>query len=160
MHLDLAQIITHVVGFLLLVWLVRRYAWDKLLRFIEARREKISASFTEIEKREEAVAAQKRRYEEELENIEVARRARIQEAAREAEKLAVDIREEARQETVAMRQKAKQDIALEIDRANVELKNRMIEAIFLTSERVLKEKLDRQRHTRLIEDFLKQVKVE
>jgi F-type H+-transporting ATPase subunit b len=160
MQLDWRQILTHVVGFLIAVWLVRRYAWDKLLRFIEHRRETIAASFAEVERREKAAAAEKARYEKELEGIEVTRRARIQEAAREAERLAGDIREEARQETVAMRQKAKQDISLEIDKANVVLKNRMVEAVFLSTEKVLREKLDREKHRRLINDFLDQVNVE
>ena len=160
MQLDWRQIATHVVGFLIAVWLVRKYAWDKLLRFIEHRRETIAASFAEIERREEAAAAEKKRYEQQLEGIEVTRRARIQEAAREAEKLAGDIREEARQDTVGMRQKAKQDIALEIDKANVVLKNRMVEAVFLATEKVLREKLDREKHRRLIDEFLDQVKVD
>lgn len=160
MQLDLAQIVTHIIGFLVAVWLVRRFAWEKLHKFIEHRRETIAASFSEIERREEAVAAQKRHYEEQLENIEDARRARIQDAAREAEKLAGVIREDARQETVAMRQKAKQDIALEIDKANVVLKNRMIDAVLGAVEKVLKEKLDGEKHRRLINDFLDQVKVE
>jgi F-type H+-transporting ATPase subunit b len=160
MQLDWRQIVTHIVGFIIAVWLVRRYAWDKLMRFIEHRRETIDASFAEVERREEAAHAEKQRYETAIEGIEVARRARIQEAARQAEKLAGDIREEARRETVTMRQKAKQDIALEIDKANAVLKNRMIEAVALATEKLLREKLDRERHRRLIDEFLDQVKVE
>ncbi len=159
-QIDIAQILTHVVGFLIVVWFVRRFAWDKLHKFIEHRRETIAASFSEIEKRQEAVEAQKKHYELELEGIEVARRSRIQDAAREAEKLAGVIREDARQETVTMREKAKQDIALEIDKANVVLRNRMVDAVIATVEKVLKEKLDRERHRRLIDDFLNQVKVD
>ena len=160
MHIDWGQIVTHIIGFLIAVWLVRRYAWDKMLRFIEHRRETIAASFSEIERGHEEVAARKQHYEKELENIEVARRARIQEGAREGEKLAAEIREEARQVAVDMRQKAKQDISLEIDKANVILKDRVIEAVLITTEKILGEKLDRDRHTRLIDDFLNRMKVE
>jgi F-type H+-transporting ATPase subunit b len=157
MNIDLAQIITHAIGFLIAVWLVKKYAWQKLLSFIEHRRETIAASFAEIEEGRKDVAAEKKRYEEQIENIEIIRRARIQEAAREAEKLSGDIREETRRETVAMREKAKKDVALEIDKANVILRNRMIEAVFVTTERILKEKLDREKHARLIDDFLNEV---
>jgi len=157
MNIDLAQIITHAVGFLIAVWLVKKYAWQRLLSFIEHRRETIAASFAEIEKGRDEIAADRKHYQEQIENIEAIRRARIQEAAREAEKLSGDIREEARRETVALRQKAKQDVALEIDKANVVLRNRMIEAVFVTTERILREKLDRERHARLIDDFLNDV---
>jgi F-type H+-transporting ATPase subunit b len=157
MQIDWGQIVTHVIGFLIAVWVMRRYAWDKLLGFIEHRRETIAASFSEIEQEKEAVEAQKQHYDQELEGIEATRRAKIQEAAREAETLAGGIREDARQEVVGMRDKAKQDIVLELDKANVMLRDRMIEAVFTTTEKVLKEKLDRETHRSLIEDFLKEV---
>ena len=160
MQIDWGQIVTHIIGFLIAVWLVRRYAWDKLMAFIEHRRETIADSFFEIDKGREDVAAQKHHYEQELENIEATRRAKIQEAASEAEKLAGEIREEARQETVGMRQKAKNDIALELDRANVLFKENMVEAVFYATEKTIKEKLDKEKHTALINDFLDEVKLD
>lgn len=160
MHIEWGQILTHVIGFIIAVWLVKRFAWEKMLRFIEHRRETISASFSEIEKGKMELVAEKERYEKEIENIEVARRSRIQDGAREGEKLAAEIREEARQVAVDMRQKAKQDISLELDKANVILKDRMIDAVLATTEKILAEKLDRERHARLIDDFLGRMKAE
>ena len=98
MNIDLAQIITHAVGFLIAVWLVKKYAWEKLLGFMERRRESIEKSFSDIDRSWREVNAEKKRYEAEIENIESTRRARIQEAAREAEKLSGEIREDARRE--------------------------------------------------------------
>ncbi|UCH83595.1 MAG: F0F1 ATP synthase subunit B [Candidatus Latescibacterota bacterium] len=160
MQLDWGQIVTHIIGFLIAVWVVRKYAWDKLLGFIEHRREVIANSFQKIEQEKEAVAAQKQEYDQQLENIEATRREKIQEAAREAESLAANIREEARQDTVGMRDKAKKDIALELDKANVMLRDRMVEAVFTTTEKVLKTKLDREAHKTLIEDFLNEVQAD
>lgn len=40
------------------------------------------------------------------------------------------------------------------------LRNRMIDAVISTSEKVLKKKLDRETHRSLIEDFLKEVQAE
>ena len=160
MQIDWAQVVTHIIGFLIAVWLVRRYAWDKLLEFIEHRRELIEESFSDIEKGKEEVAAQKQHYEQELENIEVTRRAKIQEAAREAEKLAGEIREDAREEALKMREKAKEDISLELDKANVMLKDRTVEAVITAAEKLLKEKLDRDKHAGLVNDFLNEVQVD
>ena len=160
MQIDWGQIVTHIVGFLIAVWLVRRYAWDKLMAFIEHRRETIANSFSEIEQGREDVAAQKQHYEQELENIEATRRAKIQEAAREAGAFAGEVREEARQEAVDMRQKAKKDIEVEVDRANVLFKDNMVEAVFYATEKIIKDKLDKDRHTALINDFLDEVKVD
>ena len=160
MQIDWGQIVTHIIGFLIAVWLVRRYAWEKLIAFLEHRRQTIADSFSEIEQGREDVAAQKLHYEQELENIEATRRVKIQEAAREAETFAGELREEARQEAVGMRQKAKQDISLELDRANVLFKDNMVEAVFHATEKIIKEKLDKEKHTALINDFLNEVKVD
>ena len=159
MHIEWAQIVTHMIGFILAVWLLKRYAWSSLIGFVEKRRETIASQFAEIERAKTALAEQKQRYDHELENIEVARRDRIQEAAQEAEKLASDIKEEARREAVAAREKAKQDIAIELDKANELLKDRIIEAVFTTTEKVIKERLDKDKHNKLIDDFLAEVQV-
>ena len=160
MQIEWGQIVTHMIGFLLAVWLLKKYAWSHLLGFVEKRREMIADQFTEIEDQKAALVAQKEQYDRELENIEQARRERILEAAKEAEKLANEIKEEARQEALATREKAKHDVALELDKANEILKDRMIDAVFTTTEKMINEKLDRERHHKLIDDFLGEVEVQ
>ena len=154
MHIDWGQIVTHMIGFLIAVWLLKRYAWRPLLGFIEKRRELIASSFAEIETEKAEAQALKDRYDKELENIEEIRRDKIQEAAHEAEKLAAEIKEEARREALEAREKAKQDIALELDKANEVLKDRIIEAVFTTTEKIINEKLDKDKHSKLIDDVL------
>jgi F-type H+-transporting ATPase subunit b len=159
MHIDWGQIFTHAVGFLLAVWLLKRYAWEHLLGFVEKRRETIAASFDEIEKGRAEVSSQKAQLDRELEGIEMTRRQKIQEAAREAEALAAQIKEEARQEAIAARDKAKDDVAIELDKANEMFKGRMIEAVLSATGKMIDERLDKATHNRLIDDFLNDVQV-
>jgi F-type H+-transporting ATPase subunit b len=158
MNIDPAQIVTHIIGFMLALWLLKRYAWKSVLGFVEKRRATIAASFDQIEKDRAAVAAQKARYEQELLKIEETRREKIREAAREAETLAGQIKEDARSEALGAREKAKQDIALELDKANEILKDRIIEAVIYTTEKMILERLDKKKHNELINHFLSQVK--
>ena len=154
MQIEWGQIVTHMIGFLLAVWLLKRYAWGPLLGFIEKRREEIASSFEDIERDKAEAQALKDKYDKELDNIEEIRRNRIQEAAQEAEKLAAGIKEEARTEALAAREKAKQDIAIELDKANEVLKNRMVDAVITTTEKMINETLDKDKHAKLIEDVL------
>ncbi len=98
MHIDWGQIVTQAIGFLIAVWLLKRYAWSSLLGFVEKRRETIASAFEEIESQKAENAEQKRQYDLELQNIEATRREKIQTAAAEAEQLANDIKEEARRD--------------------------------------------------------------
>lgn len=159
MHIDWGQIVTHAIGFILAVMILKRYAWSHLLGFVEKRRETIANSFDEIEHGRAEVASRKAELDGEFEKIEVTRRERIQEAAREAESLAGQIKDEARREAITAREKAKHDIAIELDKANDVLKDRMIESILTATEKMIGERLDRDKHNKLIDEFLNSVKV-
>lgn len=154
MNIDWGQIVTHVIGFLIALWLLKKYAWSGLLGFVEKRRQTIASSFEEIDKGRSEVAEEKVRLDKELENIEATRRERIQEAAREAEELAGGIKEDARKEAIAAREKAKHDIDIELDKANEVLKDRIIDSVLIATEKLIGEKLDREKHNKLISDFL------
>lgn len=159
MQIDWGQIVTHILGFVLAVWLLRKYAWGKILDYVEGRRERIASDFASIERGKADVEAQKARYQQELDGIESLRRQKIQEAANEAQRLANEIKEEARQEAIEMRAKAEQDIANELDKANEAFKDRIIDAVVFTAEKMIKESLDREKHAKLIDDYLAEVKV-
>lgn len=160
MELQWGQIVTQIIGFLLALFLLKRYAWGSILGFIEKRRETIASSFDEIGRKMTEADALKSKYDAELEHIEDTRRAKIQEAARDANKLAAEIKEDARKNAVLMREKTQQDIALELDKANAILRDRMVDAVIISAEKVIKERLDQDKHRKLINDFLDELKIE
>jgi len=157
MELQWRALLTQVVGFLVVLWLLRKYAWGKLLRFTEQRREKIAAEFEGIERAKLDVDALRRKYDEELAGIEATRRARVQEAVHEANNIAGQIRDEARREALGMRAKATQDIGLEMDKANATFRDNMVNAVITATERLVRMRLDDAQHRRLINEFLDEV---
>jgi F-type H+-transporting ATPase subunit b len=159
MHLEWSVIITQAVGFLIVLLILKRFAWGKLLEFIDQRREKIAGEFSQIERGHEEVERLKADLDKQLANIEETRRQKIQEAAQEAGKLAGDIKDEARQDVMALRQKAEQDIQLELNKANVLLRDQMVDAVITTTEKLIKERLDSEKQRQLISDFLAGVSV-
>ena len=157
MDISIKALLTQIVGFLIVLWLLRKYAWGKLLSFIEHRRETIAAEFAGIEKAKSGVDDLRRKFEDELAGIETTRRARIQEAVHEANSIAADIREQARREALAMRAKAAEDINLEMDKANVSYRDNMVNAVITASEKLIRTRLDDAQHRKLINEFLDEV---
>lgn len=157
MELQWKALLTQVVGFLVVLWLLRKYAWGKLLAFTEKRRETIAAEFASIDKAKADADALRRRYDQELAGIENTRRVRIQEAVHEASAVASQIREEARSEAVTMRVKAGADIELEMDKANAAFREHMVGAVIGATEKLIRERLDDTHHRRLINQFLDEV---
>jgi F-type H+-transporting ATPase subunit b len=157
MELQWRALLTQVIGFLVVLWLLRKYAWGKLLAFTEKRREKIAAEFESIERAKADVEGLRRKYDEELAGIETTRRLRVQEAVHEANSIAGQIRDGARREAVDMRSKATQDIGLEMDKANAAFRDSMVNAVITATEKLVRARLDDAMHRRLINEFLDEV---
>jgi F-type H+-transporting ATPase subunit b len=157
MNLEIKALLTQVVGFLIVLFLLKKYAWGKLLSFTEARRELIASEFASIEKAKAGVEDMRRKYNEELEGIENTRRVRIQEAVADAHRIAGEIRDEARKEAIALRVKAGEDINLDMDKANVAYRDQMVNSVITATEKLIRTRLDDAQHRKLINQFLDEV---
>src|SRR5262249_19246445 len=96
--IDIPQVLTQIIGFLLMVWILRRYAWSSVLNMLEARRQKIAGEFAEADRRKSEADQARARYEQELRDIEVQRRAKIQEGVAEGQRVAGEMRTQAQKE--------------------------------------------------------------
>jgi F-type H+-transporting ATPase subunit b len=157
MDIQIKALLTQIAGFLIVLWLLRKYAWGKLLSFTEARRESIANEFANIEKARTGVDGLRKKYEDELAGIENARRARLQDAVHEANNMAGEIRDGARKEAIAMRVKATEDINLDMDKANVAFRDGMVNAVISATEKLIHARLDDAQHRKLINQFLDEV---
>jgi F-type H+-transporting ATPase subunit b len=157
MELQWKALLTQALGFLIVLWLLRKYAWGKLLAFTEKRRETIAAEFASIEEAKTGVDGLRKKFEDELAGIEATRRARVQEAVHEANQIAGEIRDDARRDAVAMRVKATEDINLDMDKANVAFRDGMVNAVITATEKLIRTRLDDAQHRKLINQFLDEV---
>jgi F-type H+-transporting ATPase subunit b len=154
MELIRSQIVTTIIGFVLAVLILRRYAWGPILRLLEERREKIQGEFDRIEVEKQAAAALKAEYEAQLRTIEVQARARLQEAVQEGQKVAAEIKEQARQDAHAQLVRAREEIERERDKAQVTLRNDVVNMVVRASENLISERLDDPLHRKLVADFI------
>ena len=148
------EIVAQAISFLLLLTLLRIFAWKKLLKLLDDRRERIASEFKKIEDTQAAVDRMKSGYDKKLANIEAESRAKIQEAIAEGKKVSQEIRESARQEARAILDKAQENIANEVAKAKQELKEKVVELTLSTTEKLLKEKITGEKDKKLASDFL------
>jgi F-type H+-transporting ATPase subunit b len=154
MNLEWQQILTHLLGFAIAVWLLKRYAWGPLLSMMEERRNKIVDEFKHIEDEKENVARLTSQYEEKLKDIDNERRAKIVEAVEEGKKVAAEIKTDAQQEIKDLHAKAKADLEREVAKAKVQLRDEMIALTMTAAEKVINEKLTDDKHRQLIGRFI------
>lgn len=147
-------LVTQIIGFLIVLWVLKRYAWRPVLGMLEARRTRIANDVAQAEKLREHAQQIKAEYEEQLKGIEAQARQRIQQAVAEGQKVAEKIRNEAHRDARAMAEKAKEDLALEYKKARAQLREEMVALTLGAAERLLQERMDADEHRRLVDKFL------
>src|SRR5262249_36304210 len=139
---DVPQVLTQILGFLLMVWILRRYAWGPVISMLEARREKIAGEFKEADRLKADAMGLKARYDAELKTIDAQARQRITEAVAEGQKVAAEIRTQAQKDAAARLEGAADEITREREKAKEVLKEQMIGLSLRTAEKILRQKLD------------------
>jgi len=155
MQLDYGQIVTQILGFLIVLWIMKRFAWKPVLGMLEARKKKVQSELEEAEQRKLDMEKLRQQYDERLKSIDAEARLRIQEAVRNAEKVSSEIKEEARAEVKEMLGRARDEIERDRAQALVELRNEVVDMAVKASEKILHETLDAEKHRKMIADFIK-----
>jgi F-type H+-transporting ATPase subunit b len=156
--LDIQQILTHIVGFLILLWLLRKFAWGPLLAVLDERRTRISTEFEEISKGKESLAQIKAEYDTKIAEIENQARLRIQEAVLEGQQMAKEIADGAQEEAHQILEKAKEKINQEIAKAKTELRNEIATISVSAAEKIIRQELDRQKNKELVLQYIDELK--
>lgn len=155
--IDPRQVLTQILGFLLLLWGLRKWAWGPVLGMLEARRARIAAEFAEAEKRQKDADALRARYEQELKGIEAQARQKIQEAVAEGQRVAGEIRTQAQAEAVQRLERAGDEIEREREKAKEMLKEQVIRLSLRSAEKILRETLDDPAQRKLAGEFIDEV---
>ncbi len=155
--IDIRMVGTQILGFLLLLWGLSKWAWGPLTAQLEARKQRIAAEFAEAERRQKAADALKSRLEQDLKGIEVQARAKLQEAVAEGQKVAGEIRVQAQKEAQDRLARAEDEVMREREKAKEILKEQVIQLSLRTAEKILRTKLDDPAQRRLTAQFIDEV---
>ncbi|MFH0777179.1 MAG: F0F1 ATP synthase subunit B [Candidatus Eisenbacteria bacterium] len=154
MKLDYGQIVTQIIGFLIVLWIMKRFAWKPLLRVLDERREKIKAELDEAERRKLDMEKLRLQYEDKLREIDAEARLRLQEAVKNAQRITSEMKEEARANVQEMLGRARDEIERDRAEALVQLRNDVVDLAIKASGKLLRENLDAERHRKTIADFI------
>lgn len=157
MNLEIQQILTQALGFIILLFLLKKFAWKPLLSLLDERRDKISSEFSNIERVKTEIGRLENDYRSKLADIDAQARQKIQEAVLEGQRIAVELQEKAREDANKTLEKAKANIEIEVAKARAELRNQMTNIAIRAAEKILQEDLNDDRHKRLVMGFIENV---
>lgn len=150
------EIVAQTAAFLILLWILRRVFWNKLLKALDDRRDRISSEYRKADDVKAEAERIRSDYASQLAAIEETGRAKIQEAIHEGRRVADEMRENASKESEKIVENAKITIKAELSKAKEELKDRMADLVIETAEKVMQEKLTEDEDRKMVEFFLKE----
>ena len=156
-QLDWQQILSQAVSFLVLLWLLRRFAWQPLLGILDRRRQQIEDDLRQAAQQKEDLARLQEEYTQRIASIEDEARTKIQQAVLEGKRIGMEIQEQAREQGHALLTKSKETIELELAKAKVTLRDQLVAMTVGAVERILREKLDEEKDRRLVESVLEEL---
>jgi F-type H+-transporting ATPase subunit b len=151
------QLLAHAISFLIFFFLVRGAFMAIIYPPMKERRERIRAEYDRIEEERAAVAGMRQEYETHLKRIEAESRERIQAAVAEGQRVGTELRDLARKEAQEILARAKEDIAMERDKAQVTLRNDVVALAMGIAGKVVHEELSAEKHKKLVDAYLADV---
>ncbi len=155
--IDIRMVGTQILGFLLLLWGLSKWAWGPLTAQLEARRQRIAGEFSEAERRQKDADALKAKLEQDLRGIDAQARAKLQEAVAEGQKVAAEMRAQAQQEAQDRLARAEDEMMREREKSKELLKEQVIGLSLRTAEKILRTKLDDPAQRKLAGEFIDEV---
>ncbi len=158
MNLQLQQILTQIAGFIILFWLLKRFAWGPILNMLEERRNKIANEFQTIEETKKEISILKKEYETKLAEIEVLAQTRLREGIKEGERVAKQIIDRAREESIKILKEKEEEIRKEREKALKGLESRIIDLSVIVASKAIGSSLGKEDHLRIINEFVSQTR--
>jgi F-type H+-transporting ATPase subunit b len=149
-----SEIAAQVLSFLLLLFVLRVFAWKKILALLDQRKERIAAEFKKIEETKAEVARIKADYETKVNGITAAAKLRIQEAVIDGRKIVEDSRKKAHEQAQEIITNAQASVKYELSKAKQALKKEIVDLAMNAAENIIQEKLTEAEDRKLVEDFL------
>ena len=154
-QLDPGLFIWTILTFLVLFFVLAKFAWKPLLAALEARENTIRSSLEDAEK----AKTELERLNAESEEIIAKARSEAQsihvEARAAAEKIKTDLMSEAEEDAGKIRDEAEKQIRVEKEKAINEIRQEVVDLSLAVAEKVIKKNLSKEDNQDLIENSLK-----
>jgi len=146
-----------IVIFLVLLFLLMKFAWKPLLAMLEKREENIRQALVDAEKARDELANVKDDTEKLLNEARAESQAIVAAGKKNAERMKDEIVEKAQSKSNALINEAKKQIELEKDRAITDVRAEVVNISMQVAEKLIKKNLSKEDNLKLINDSLSNI---
>lgn len=157
---DLGNIIWSLLTFIVVLYVLGKFAWGPILGALKKREDFIRDSLQQAKKDRQEAEDRLKEYAEKLDTARTEASAIVQEARRDAEVLKRKLEENAKADATATLERAKREIGVATDSAVKELYTLSAELAIGVASRVIHKELDAKQHERLIAESIEELQAE
>lgn len=154
--INLAQLITQIVGISVLLFLLVKFLYRPILKVLDERSARIQESLEAADRVKEQAAASQAQMQDEMQQAREEGQQMIAQAREMAARFRDEEMEKARQEIATERKRAESDIQRERDAAIEDLRREFAGLAISAAERVVERSLDESAHKDIIDKVLEE----
>ena len=151
---DVVTMLMVVASFLIVVWILAKFAWKPLTNMMEKRRQNIENMLNQAESDRQEAESLRLKYQEDLRQAHQEAQTLIEKATKAAEQRKAEIMEQARAEAEKTRQVAQTQIEAERVRAMAEIQTQVADISVAVAEKILRKNLDAAAQQDMINQFI------
>jgi F-type H+-transporting ATPase subunit b len=156
--ISLPLLLAFVINFIILLALLGKFLYKPVLKMLDERAQKVKESMEWAESIKRDYEQTKVEVQKQIERGRQEAQAIIAQAVQTGEALKEEARKEASGQAKAIVEKARLQLEAERDKMVEDLRKEFVSLLILASEKVIRQTLDKEKQSRLIEETLAQIR--
>lgn len=157
MNINIPQMIVTLVNLLILFWIVKHFAFDRVNKILKDRKNLIEDTINKADEDLEKARVLKLQNQREIKTAREEGKTIVSQYKSKADSIYKEIVEDARKEASIIVEKSKVEIDRERSKAEDDIKNQVVDLAMTISEKVLGESIDMNKHKELIDEYISKV---
>jgi F-type H+-transporting ATPase subunit b len=156
--ISLPLLLAFVINFIILLVLLGKFLYKPVIGMLDERAQKVKESMEWAEAIKRDYEQAKTEVQKQIEKGRQEAQALISQAVQKGEVLKEEARKEASSQAKAIVEKTRLQLEAERDKMVEDLRKEFVSLLILASERVIRQTLDKEKQSRLIEETLAQIR--
>ncbi|MBP7230535.1 MAG: hypothetical protein KBA28_01285 [Syntrophaceae bacterium] len=157
MHIDWFVLLAQIFNFLLLMYLLKRFLYGRIIRAMDEREAKIAARFAEAEELKNKAREEALQYEKRNQTLKEKKEQMLNEATLAADAKRKELMEKVRVEIEAVKTRWQDMLVREQDAFFYDLRQRAATQLYSTARKAIRDLADADLEERIIDEFLRRV---
>ncbi len=156
--INLPLLLAFVINFIILLLLLGKFLYKPVLKTLDERAQKVRESMEWAEATRRDYEQAKEEVQRQIEKGRQEAQAIIAQALQRGEGVKDEAKKEAAEQAKAIVEKARVELEMERDNMVADLRREFVSLLILASEKVIRQSLDKEKQSKLIEETLEEIR--